>query len=101
MSSVEESYRGRHVRVFRLDRERVVAALRERAQAMLEARGDVLEVRLFGSLARGCARPGSDADLWILVSDGVASFVDRGAELSRFFEGVGVGCDTLAYTESE
>jgi len=101
LSSVEECYRGRNVRVFRLDRERTLEQLRERAQRLLNERPDVLEVRLFGSLARGTATPGSDADLFIVVGDGAPPFLDRIAGLARHFEGVGIGCDVIAYTESE
>lgn len=102
MRSVEECWRGRNVRVFRLDRDRVLARLRERARALVEARPGVVEVRLFGSLARGEAGPGSDADLIVVVRDGEAApFLQRIEDLARAFEGVGVGCDVLAYTESE
>jgi predicted nucleotidyltransferase len=68
---------------------------------LLQQRSDVLEVRLFGSLARGAARPGSDADLFIVVRDGAPPFLDRIAEFARYFTGVGIGCDLIAYTESE
>lgn len=101
LRSVEECYRGRNVRVFRLDREGVIARLRERARSLLEARDDVIEVRLFGSLARGEAHPGSDADLFIVIRDTPVPFLDRGLLLSRHFSGVGVGCDVIVYTESE
>ena len=101
MKSVEECYRGRNVRVFRLDQAAVIARLRERACDVLERRPDVLEVRLFGSLARGEAGPGSDADLFVVVCDGAGAFLDRLPPLARLFEGVGVGCDVIAYTESE
>jgi predicted nucleotidyltransferase len=87
--------------VFRLDRERAVALLAEKAGALLAARPDAIEVRLLGSLARGDAAPGSDADLFVLLRDGALPFLERSADLSRFFEGVGVGCDILAYTEDE
>ena len=101
MKSVEECYRGRNVRVFRLDQEGVIGRLRERARDLLEQRADVVEVRLFGSLARGDAHPGSDADLFIVLRDGAGSFLDRLVPLARMFEGVGVGCDVIAFTESE
>jgi len=101
LRSVEECYRGRSVRVFRLDREGTLARLRDRAHRLLQQRPDVLEVRLFGSLARGAARPGSDADLFIVVRDGAPPFLDRIAELAAYFTGVGIGCDVIAYTESE
>jgi predicted nucleotidyltransferase len=67
----------------------------------MEQRDDVLEVRLFGSLARGEARPGSDADLFIVVRDGAPPFLERIPGLARHFAGVGIGCDVIAYTESE
>ena len=101
MRSVEECYRGRNVRVFRLDRAGVLARLRERARRVLERRADVVEIRLFGSFARGEARPGSDADLFVVLRDGAGPFLDRLPGLVREFEGVGVGCEVIAYTESE
>ena len=101
MTFVEECYRGRNVRVFRLDRARVLEALRHRARAVLERRSDVVEIRLFGSLARNEGRPGSDADLFVIVHDGAAPFVARLADLAREFAGVGIGCDVVVFTESE
>jgi hypothetical protein len=101
LQSVEKCYQGRNVRVFRLDQRGVVARLRERARALVEQDTDVREVRLFGSLARGAAGPGSDADLFIVLRDGAPPFLDRIPALARHFGGVGVGCDVIAYTESE
>lgn len=101
MRSVEECYRGSSVRVFRLDRGGVIARLRERAHELLDRRPDVVEVRLFGSLARNEAHPGSDADLFVVVRDGAGPFLDRLPSLSGHFTGVGIGCDVLAFTESE
>jgi predicted nucleotidyltransferase len=101
LKSVEECYRGSNVRVFRLDTAAVIARLKERAAGLVERRPDVIEVRLFGSIARGEAHPGSDADLFVVVRDGAEPFLARVSELARAFEGVGVGCDVIAYTESE
>jgi uncharacterized protein len=101
LSSVVECYRGRSVRVFRLERERVLRRLRERAEALVKARPDALEVRLFGSLARGQATPGSDADILVLLADGAPPLPDRLPDLARFFTGCGIGCDVLALTRSE
>ncbi len=98
---VEECYRGRNVRVFRLDRDGVVARLRARARVLLESEPDVVEVRLFGSLARGDAHPGSDGDLFVVLRDGAGPFLSRIPRLARYFAGVGIGCDIIAYTESE
>ncbi len=101
MRAVDECYRGPNVRVFRLDRAGVIASLRDRAVAVLEARPDVLEVRMFGSLARGDAVPGSDADLFVLLRDGAPPFLDRLPPLLREFSGLGIGCDVIAYTDTE
>jgi predicted nucleotidyltransferase len=87
--------------VFRLAASAVLERLRVRAEAVLARRPDVVEVRLFGSLARGEGHPGSDADLFIVVRDGAAPFLDRVADLAREFGGLGIGCDILAFTESE
>jgi HEPN domain-containing protein len=65
------------------------------------AAGAPTDFRLFGSLARGDAGPGSDADLFVVVHDGTPGGLDRGAHLAREFGGVGIGCDVIAYTESE
>ena len=101
MRSVEESYRGSNVRVFKLDNAALVRRLGERARALLEHRPDVIEVRIFGSLARGEGRPGSDADIFVVVRDGAGPFLERSSDLARAFEGAGVGCDVIVYTESE
>jgi predicted nucleotidyltransferase len=101
LQSVEKCYQGSNVRVFRLDQEGVVARLRARAHTLVENDPDVLEVRLFGSLARGEGHPGSDADLFIVVRDGARPFLDRIPILARHFAGVGIGCDVIVYTHSE
>jgi predicted nucleotidyltransferase len=101
LQSVVESYRGRDVRVFRLDQAEVITRLRERARTLKAQNAAVLEVRLFGSLARRRGRPGSDADIFIVLRDGARPFLDRIPDLAKHFEGVGIGCDVIAYTESE
>lgn len=101
MRSVVECYRGRDVRVFRLDRDAVVARLRASSERLLAEEPHVVEVRLFGSLARGDAHPGSDADLFVVVQDGAGPFRERIPAIARHFTGVGVGCDVLVYTEGE
>jgi predicted nucleotidyltransferase len=101
LRSVEKCYQGSSVQVFRLDEDGVVARLKERARALIDADPAVLEVRLFGSLARGGGRPGSDADLFVVLRDGAPPFLERIPRLARHFEGAGVGCDLIPYTESE
>jgi predicted nucleotidyltransferase len=87
--------------VFRLDRRAVLARLEERARRLLEEEPQVREVWLFGSLARGEAGPGSDADVLVVLETSALPFLERSALLAQHFEGVGVGCDVLAYTGAE
>jgi predicted nucleotidyltransferase len=60
---------------------------------------EIEEIWLFGSLARGDAVPGSDADLLIVLRPSPLSFLARSAHYQPDFCGVGV--DTLAYTRAE
>ena len=102
LKSVEECYRSANVRVFRLDRGAVIDRLRERARKLVATDRAVLEVRLFGSLARGEGSPGSDADVFVLLDDSVSTaFLDRIPPLLRHFAGTGIGCEVIAYTRSE
>jgi len=101
LRSVGECYRGSNVRVFRLDRAGTVERLRARAEEIARARPDVVAVWLFGSLARGTAAPGSDADLYVIVRDAEESILERGLAFSRAFSGLGIGCDVIVHTESE
>lgn len=101
LGGVRESYRGRHVRVFRLDRAGVLERLRRSADRLLRERPEIVAVWLFGSLARNEALPGSDADLLIVVRDGAGPFLERSDTVAPYFAGSGVGCDVLVYTQSE
>lgn len=55
------------VRVRYLDRDGVLASLRELALRLGAERPEILEIRLFGSLARGERNPFADADLLIVL----------------------------------
>ena len=101
MSAVEECYRGEKVRVFRLDRGAIVDDLRVRARKLIDDRSDVLEVRLFGSLARGDATPGSDADIIVVLGASNEPFLERVASFCAALTGTGIGCDVLPYTVAE
>lgn len=98
--SVRECYRGRSVRVFRLEREAILLRLQQRAEEVVEDL-DVLEVWLFGSLARGEALPGSDADLLVVLRDGETPPFEHIPLLLRRFGGLGIGCDILPFSETE
>ena len=55
------------VRVRYLDSNRVLASLHELAMRLGAERPEILEIRLFGSLARGQRNPFADADLLIVL----------------------------------
>lgn len=87
------------VQVFWLDLNQVRTCLKKTVQEMAERHPEVEEVWLFGSLARGDAIPGSDADLMVLLSESQLSFLERPLHYQLDF--CGVGMDVLVYTRAE
>lgn len=67
----------------------------------MKANPNVIEVRLFGSLARSTHAPGSDADIYVLLREDPRRFVDRIPEFMEAFSGVGVSVEVLPYTVEE
>ena len=64
-----------HVRY--LDRDAVLASLRELAMRLGAERPEIVEIRLFGSLARGQRNPFADADLLIVLEASELPVRDR------------------------
>lgn len=89
------------VKVRFLDREAIFAVLKERACNLFASRPDILEVSLFGSLARGNHAPGSDADIFILLKDDPRRMIDRIPEFLDYFSGIGVPVEVFPYTAEE
>ena len=87
------------VKVFWLDRPHLLAHLRSAAQTLSERHSEIELIVLFGSLARGDAVPGSDADLLIVVSHSTEAFLERAVRYRP--AGIGVGIDVVAYTREE
>lgn len=87
------------VRVFWLDREAVLKELEAVARQMKAARPEIEEVWLFGSLARGDAAPGSDADLLLVLSEASGTFAER---IPRYLPtGLSLGVEVFPYTRVE
>lgn len=87
------------VSVRSLDRERVLAALREAASALGAAHPEVREVRLFGSLARGERNPYADADLLVVLDGSGLPVRDRAPVYKP--AGLPVPADVIACTRAE
>jgi|MudIll2142460700_1097286.scaffolds.fasta_scaffold1017575_1 predicted nucleotidyltransferase len=89
------------VKVRFLNRVEILPRLGEAAQRLLAARANVLEVSLFGSLARGNYAPGSDADIYILLKEDPRRFMDRIPEFLKHFSGTGLPVEVFPYTLEE
>ena len=89
------------VRIYWLDRDKAIKALRERAEECLRANKDIREIILFGSLAEGRAVPGSDADILIILKKSKTAFLERIESLLNHFSGLGIGVEGFPYTLEE
>ncbi|MBM4332445.1 MAG: nucleotidyltransferase domain-containing protein [Deltaproteobacteria bacterium] len=89
------------VKVRFLNRDEILPRLVESAKRVLASRADVLEVSLFGSLARGNYAPGSDADIYILLKEDPRRFIDRIPEFHEHFSGAGLPVEVFPYTLEE
>lgn len=87
------------VQIFSLDLNEVRTRLKKAVQRLAENYPEIEEVWLFGSLARGDATPGSDADLMVLVSRSPLPFLERPLRYQLDF--CGLGTDILVYTRAE
>ena len=69
------------------------------ARQMKATHPEIEQVLLFGSLARGEAVPGSDADLLVILSSAAQPFIER---IPRYLPtGVPLGVDVFPYTREE
>lgn len=89
------------VRVFSLPREALLTRLRQIIARLRAERPEVLEVRLFGSLARGDATTFSDGDLLILTqADAETDPIQRILRYLPYFD-LDRGVDILVFTAAE
>ena len=87
------------VRIFWLDKPKILACLREGAAHLAERKPEVEAIWLFGSLARGDAVPGSDADVLVIVADSDQPFHARAPNYA--VGSCGIGVDLFVYTSAE
>lgn len=88
------------VKVSYLNGSEILAQLHQAAQA-LKLNPNVLQVRLFGSFVRGDYRPGSDADIAILLRHDGRRIIDRIPEYQEYFAQVGVPVEVFPYTQAD
>lgn len=87
------------VRVWKIDREAILARLTRWARELGEQDENVMAVVLFGSLARGDHTAASDADVLIILRESTVRFDER---IPAFMpSNIGVGVDVFPYTLSE
>ena len=89
------------VKIRFLNRDEILTHLKKLSKELMASRSDVLEVSLFGSLARGDHAPGSDADICILLNQDSRRFIDRIPEFLDYFYRVGLPVEVFPYTIEE
>lgn len=89
------------VKVRFLNREEILNRIVPLAEELLSSRKDVLEINLFGSLAKGNHAPGSDADIFILLKEDPRRFTDRIPEFLDHFSKIGLPVEVFPYTQEE
>lgn len=99
MRSLTQEKSSNSVRLFSIDRARAIHEIRKAMETQKSLCPEMDRVVLFGSLARGDAGPGSDADLLVVVSRTDLPFPERFVRYAP--AGVGIGVDVFAYTHSE
>ena len=73
--------------------------IRKTTEVLIKRHPEIEQAILFGSLARGDAVPGSDADLLLILRESNFQFLDR---CKKYHPGnVGLGVDVFAYTRLE
>lgn len=87
------------MKIYWLDSQSVIEKLEAVAREMQARHPEIEEVLLFGSLARGEAVPGSDADLLVILSSATRPFMER---IPHYLPvGLPVGVDVFPYTRDE
>ena len=87
---------GRLLQAISLDRNKILAQLREIAQEALTAFPDIVETRLFGSLATGQECGLSDVDIFVLTTVPANNPLDRARPYFDFFiSRLGIAMDVI------
>lgn len=87
------------VKVVSLNRERVREQVRAAVRRLAARHPEIQRAVLFGSLARGDAVPGSDADVLLVLKKSDRPFMKRISDYELSLSSIGV--DVFPYTEEE
>ena len=89
------------VKIKFLNRDKVIRKLKHIAGGIIEENPKVMEVSLFGSLAKGNYTGRSDADILIVLKEDSRRFIDRIPPYLAAFLYADVPVDVFPYTEEE
>ncbi|HLE24814.1 MAG TPA: nucleotidyltransferase domain-containing protein [Thermodesulfobacteriota bacterium] len=89
------------VRIKSLNKNKVLRKLRRVAGGIIKENPKVMEVSLFGSLAKGNYTGRSDADILIVLKEDSRRFIDRIPPYLAAFLYADVPVDVFPYTEEE
>jgi predicted nucleotidyltransferase len=84
-----------------LDRQKLLAQLRQAARNLRRERDSVEQIILFGSLARDDYYGGSDADIAIILTASALPPAERSRELFHYFWPISAPVDLLIFTREE
>ena len=88
------------VKLISIDKEELFRVLNETAIKIKEENSEVIDIRLFGSIAKKEDTGKSDVDIIIIVSGSSADIFHRSLKFRRYFD-IEVAVDILVYTEQE
>ncbi|BER91371.1 MAG: uncharacterized protein PWP60_1094 [Candidatus Atribacteria bacterium] len=88
------------VKVFWLEKEKLIEKLVAEAQRLAKENPEIEKIVLFGSLSKGRAIPGSDADLLLIPIESDKPFLERIAEWLAKID-IDFPVDVFPYTKDE
>ncbi|MGH7901489.1 MAG: nucleotidyltransferase domain-containing protein [Thermodesulfobacteriota bacterium] len=89
------------VKIKSLNKNKVLRKLTHVASGIIKEESKVMEISLFGSLARGNYTGRSDADILIILKEDSRRFIDRIPHYLASFLHADVPVDVFPYTEEE
>lgn len=86
------------VKVRFLNKDEIYSRLVDIAKSLLAKNNNIIEVSLFGSLAKDDYSPRSDVDIFILLEEDSKRFIDRIPEFLDYFGKIGLTVEVFPYT---